>query len=208
MTPHRMITLMLSACAAMVVTPALGGTALFAGGCFWSVEANFEKVEGVIEAVSGFAGGHTENPTYNEVAYGGDTGHYEVVEVTYDPDVVSYDQLLTVYWHTTDPTDPTGQFCDKGPMYKPAIFALDDEQMRLAEASKAAIAEESGYTIVTEIKPEATFYAAGDEHQDFYLTNPAHYERYRIGCGRDDVIRRLWGEKAFLGTSQNPFPDV
>ena len=133
-------------------------------------------------------------------------GHYEAVEITYDPDVVSFEELLTVFWHTTDPTDSAGQFCDKGPMYKPAIFALDEEQARIAEESKAAIAASSGYDIVTEIKPAATFYAAGEEHQDFYLTNPEHYERYRIGCGRDTVIERLWGDQAFLGTSANPFP--
>ena len=191
---------------ALAPLPAAAATALLAGGCFWSVEANFEKVEGVSEAVSGFAGGHVESPTYQQVAYGGDTGHYEAVEITYDPDVVSYEELLTVFWHTTDPTDSTGQFCDKGPMYKPAIFALDEEQARIAEESKAAIAETSGYDIVTEIKPAATFYPAGDEHQDFYITNPEHYERYRIGCGRDTVIDRLWGDQAFLGTSANPFP--
>mgnify|MGYP003109875554 FL=1 len=202
---HRRFIALAAAASAFASTPALAGTALFAGGCFWSVESNFEKVEGVSEAVSGFAGGHVENPTYNQVAYGGDTGHYESVEITFDPEVVSYEELLTVYWHTTDPTDAAGQFCDKGPMYKPAIFALNDEQAAIAEASKAAIAESSGYTIVTEIKPAATFYPAGPEHQDFYKTNAAHYERYRIGCGRDVVIRELWGDQAFLGTSENPF---
>lgn len=199
--------LVVAALAAVIAPlPASAATALFAGGCFWSVEANFEKVEGVTEAVSGFAGGHVENPTYNQVAYGGDTGHYEAVLVTYDPEVVSYEQLLTVYWHTTDPTDAAGQFCDKGPMYRPAIFALDDDQARMAQASKAALAEETGYSIVTEIKPAAAFYPAEDYHQDFYKTNADHYARYVVGCGRNAVIERLWGEKAFLGTSDNPFP--
>lgn len=190
---------------ALMATPAMADTALFAGGCFWSVESNFDKVEGVTATTSGFAGGHVENPSYEDVVYS-DTGHYEVVEIEYDPEVVSYDQLLTVYWHSTDPTDADGQFCDQGSSYRPAIFALTPEQMQTAEASKAAIAEESGYTIVTEIKEAAPFYAAEDYHQDFHITNPERYNAYRIGCGRDRVIEQLWGETAFLGTSDNPFP--
>lgn len=190
---------------ALMATPAMADTALFAGGCFWSVESNFDKVEGVTATTSGFAGGHVENPSYEDVVYT-DTGHYEVVEIEYDPEIVSYDQLLTVYWHSTDPTDADGQFCDQGSSYRPAIFALTPEQKQTAEASKTAIAQQSGYTIVTEIKDAAPFYAADDYHQDFHITNPVRYNAYRIGCGRDRVIEQLWGDQAFLGTSENPFP--
>ncbi|WMT85764.1 peptide-methionine (S)-S-oxide reductase MsrA [Pelagibacterium sp. 26DY04] len=185
--------------------PAFADTALFAGGCFWSVESNFDKVEGVTATTSGFAGGHVENPSYEQVVYE-DTGHYEVVEIEYDPDVVSFAQLLTVFWHTTDPTDAGGQFCDRGESYRTAIFALDEEQRQTAEASKATLAEKTGLTIVTEIKDAAPFYAAEDYHQNFHVTNPVHYEAYRVGCGRDIRINQLWGEQAFLGTSANPFP--
>lgn len=191
--------------AGLAASPALAATALFAGGCFWSVEANFDKVSGVTGTVSGFAGGHVENPSYNQVVYS-DTGHYEVVEITYDPQVVSYEQLLTVFWHTTDPTDDKGQFCDRGATYRTAIFALDAEQAEIAAASKAAIAAESGYEIVTQILPAATFYPAEDYHQNFHITNPLRYEAYRVGCRRDLRIAELWGAKAFLGTSANPFP--
>lgn len=187
------------------VASAQAATVLFAGGCFWSVEANFDKVEGVTATISGFAGGHVENPTYEQVIYT-DTGHYEVVEITYDPDVVSFEHLLTVFWHTTDPTDAGGQFCDRGAGYRTAIFALDDEQAQLAEASKGALAAETGLTIVTEILPSAPFYAAEDYHQDFHIKNPARYEAYRIGCRRDFRLTDLWGDKAFLGTSLNPLP--
>lgn len=184
---------------------AQAATALFAGGCFWSVESNFDKVEGVTGTISGFAGGRTENPTYNQVVYF-DTGHYEVVEITYDPDVVSYEELLTVFWHTTDPTDAGGQFCDRGETYRTAIFALTEEQAEIAARSKAEIAEETGFTIVTELLPAATFWPAEDYHQNFHVTNPERYEAYRIGCRRDIRIAELWGDRAFLGTSANPFP--
>lgn len=185
--------------------PAFADTALFAGGCFWSVESNFDKVEGVTATVSGFAGGHVANPSYEQVVYE-DTGHYEVVQIEYDPQVVSYDQLLTVFWHTTDPTDAGGQFCDRGPNYLTAIFALTDEQRAIAEASKAALAAETGLEIVTEIEDVTPFYAVEDYHQDFHINNPVHYQAYRIGCGRDLRIVQLWGDQAFLGTSENPFP--
>ena len=187
----------------LAMAPAQAATALFAGGCFWSVEANFDKVEGVTATISGFAGGHVANPSYEQVVYT-DTGHYEVVEITYDPEIVSFAQLLTVFWHTTDPTDAGGQFCDRGAGYRTAIFALDDEQAEIAEASKAALAGETGLTIVTEILPAAPFYAAEEYHQDFHIKNPAHYEAYRIGCRRDLRLADLWGDKAFLGTSLNP----
>lgn len=185
--------------------PAFAETALFAGGCFWSVESNFDSVEGVTATISGFAGGHVENPSYEQVVYT-DTGHYEVVQIEYDPQVVSYDQLLTVFWHTTDPTDAGGQFCDRGDGYRTVIFALTDEQREIAEASKAALAAETGLDIVTEVADAAPFYPAEDYHQDFHINNPSRYQAYRVGCGRDVRIAQLWGDQAFLGTSENPFP--
>jgi peptide-methionine (S)-S-oxide reductase len=197
------LTLAVSALVSLAALPAQAATALFAGGCFWSVESNFDKVEGVTGTISGFAGGHVDNPSYEQVVYT-DTGHYEVVEITYDPDVVSYEHLLTVFWHTTDPTDAGGQFCDRGDGYRTAIFALDDEQAEIAAASKAALIEETGFDIVTEILPAAPFWAAEDYHQDFHINNPARYEAYRIGCRRDFRLADLWGDKAFLGTSLNP----
>ncbi|WP_127142872.1 peptide-methionine (S)-S-oxide reductase MsrA [Pelagibacterium montanilacus] len=186
------------------VSNAQAATALFAGGCFWSVEANFDKVEGVTGTVSGFAGGSVEDPTYEQVIYF-DTGHRETVEVTYDPEVVDFDTLMTVFWHSIDPTDASGQFCDKGQHYRTAVFALDDEQAAAAQASKTAIAQETGWDIATEILPEATFWAAGDEHQNFHIENAAHYQRYRVGCGRDNRLAELWGDRALWGTSENPF---
>lgn len=196
------LMLAVSALCALAV-PAQAATALFAGGCFWSVESNFDKVDGVTRTTSGFAGGHVENPSYEQVVYT-DTGHYEVVQITYDPEIVSFEHLLTVFWHTTDPTDAGGQFCDRGAGYRTAIFALDRRQAATAEASKAALAEETGFSIVTEILPAAPFYAAEDYHQNFHIRNPAHYEAYRIGCRRDLRLAELWGDKAFLGTSLNP----
>src|SRR5690606_19129623 len=186
---------------------AQAATAIFAGGCFWSVESNFDSVPGVTETISGFIGGHTENPTYSEVAYGGNTGHREAVKITYDPEVVSYEQLLMTFWTTTDPTDAGGQFCDRGDTYHTGIFPVEDEQAELAAASRDQIAADTGYTIVTEIIADQTFYPAEDFHQNFHITNPERYQAYRIGCGRDPVIERLWGDMAFLGTSANPYPD-
>lgn len=179
-------------------------TALFAGGCFWSVESNFDKVEGVTATTSGFAGGHVANPSYEQVVFS-DTGHYEVVEIEFDPDIVSFEQLLTVFWHTTDPTDDGGQFCDRGRGCRTAIFALSDEQRDTAMASRDALIAEKGLAVVTEIRDAAPFYAAEAYHQDFHINNPERYEAYRIGCRRDLRIAELWGDTAFLGTSDNPF---
>ncbi|WP_332716277.1 peptide-methionine (S)-S-oxide reductase MsrA [Pelagibacterium mangrovi] len=201
-----LIALSVAGASLFAAAPAFADTALFAGGCFWSVESNFDKVDGVTATISGFAGGHVENPSYEQVVFE-DTGHYEVVEIEYDPEVVSFEQLLTVFWHTTDPTDAGGQFCDRGDGYRTAVFALTPEQRDVAEASKAALGEETGLTIVTEIKEAAPFYAAEDYHQDFHTNNPERYEAYRVGCGRDIRINELWGDQAFLGTSDNPFPE-
>jgi peptide-methionine (S)-S-oxide reductase len=185
--------------------PAIAQTAIFAGGCFWCVESDFDKVPGVTGTTSGYIGGTTENPTYEQVTYE-DTGHYEAVLITYDPDVVSYEALLTTFWHTVDPTDAGGQFCDRGDSYRTAIFPVDTEQAELAEASKAAIIAESGYDIVTPILPGHAFYEAEGYHQDYYINNPVRYNYYRFACGRNARVDELWGENAFLGTDINPLP--
>lgn len=169
--------------------------ATFAGGCFWCIEAPFDKTEGVVSAVSGYTGGDEKNPTYGEVS-SGTTGHRESVEVTYDPKKISYQQLLDVYWRQFDPTDAGGSFYDRGHQYTSAIFYHDEEQKKLAEASKAAL-EASGRfdkPIVTPILPAKTFYPAEDYHQDYHKKNPQHYHEYRTGSGRDRFIEKVWGK--------------
>jgi peptide-methionine (S)-S-oxide reductase len=169
--------------------------ATFAGGCFWCMEPPFEKLEGVVSVVSGYTGGSMKNPSYEQVS-SGRTQHMESVQITYDPKKVTYAKLLEVFWHNIDPTDPGGQFCDRGKQYRTAIFFHTEEQRRLAEESKAAL-EASGKLpkpIVTEIRPASAFYAAEDYHQDYYKKNPINYKRYRSGCGRDGVLERLWGK--------------
>lgn len=169
--------------------------ATFAGGCFWCSEADFEKVDGVAKVVSGYTGGQTPNPTYQEVC-GGKTGHVEAVQVYYDPSKVAYRKLLEVFWTHVDPTDAEGQFVDRGPQYRSAIFYHDDEQKHLAERSKAAL-DASGVfdgPIVTGIKAFTKFYEAEDYHQDYYKTCSAQYVRYRSGSGRDDVLKAIWGD--------------
>ena len=171
--------------------------ALFAGGCFWSMERAFQETPGVMTVVSGYSGGTRRNPTYEEMG-SGNTGHRETVRVEYDPARVSYAQLLYVYWHHIDPTDDRGQFCDKGSEYRSAIFVADDTQRKAAEASKAAIDASGRFKtkVVTEILPAGAFYPAEDYHQDFYLKNPTRYNAYRIGCGRDARMKQLWGDEA------------
>jgi len=169
--------------------------ATFAGGCFWCMEPPFDKLDGVISTTSGYTGGTLKNPTYEQVSSGG-TGHMESVEIVYDPAKISYSQLLDVFWHNIDPTDAGGQFCDRGSQYRSAIFYHSEEQKRLAEASKAAL-EKSGRLpgpVVTEIRRATPFYAAEEYHQDYYKKNPIRYRFYRLGCGRDRVLERLWGE--------------
>jgi peptide-methionine (S)-S-oxide reductase len=179
---------------ASVATPA---SAIFAGGCFWCVEADFDKVEGVLSTTSGYTGGRVANPTYRDVSRGG-TGHTEAVEIAYDPARVSYEKLLDVFWHNVDPTQKDGQFCDHGNQYRTAIFVHDDDQKRLAEASKAALVKSKPFKgdIVTEIVPASTFYPAEDYHQDYYRKNPVRYKFYRTGCGRDARLKELWGSAA------------
>lgn len=169
-------------------------TAIFAGGCFWCIESDYEKLPGVIEAVAGYAGGVTIDPTYKEVTYA-DTGHFEVIEVTYDPTILSYNDLLDYFWVHVDPTDPHGQFCDKGSSYRTAIFARPD-QIDAARKSKTDIIRTKPFSadIVTPVLEAATFYRAEEYHQDYYKKNPDHYNRYRTGCRRDARIRQLWGK--------------
>ena len=166
--------------------------ATFAGGCFWCVESDFDKVKGVISTTSGYTGGHVANPTYEQVSAGG-TGHAESVEVVYDPNVVSYSQLLTYYWHHIDPTVKDRQFCDVGHQYRTAVFVHNEAQRKLAEESKKKIAAELGKPIFTEIDTAGPFYKAEEYHQNFYKKNPLKYEFYRWNCGRDQRIKQLWG---------------
>ena len=169
--------------------------ATFAGGCFWCMEADFEKIDGVIEAVSGYTGGEEENPTYEQVS-SGDTGHVEAVEVLYDPGRVTYRELLDVFWSHVNPTDEDGQFVDRGPQYRTAVFTHDEEQRRLAETSRKAL-EASGRLdrpIVTPILPAGPFYPAEDYHQGYYRTHGMRYKLYRRGSGRDAYIERTWGK--------------
>ncbi len=175
-------------------------TAVFAGGCFWCMEADFEKVPGVVAAVAGYMGGKDANPTYKQVSSGG-TGHAEVVRVTYDPARVSYADLLEVFWRNVDPLTADAQFCDQGSQYRSALFPLDDAQRRLAEASKARLESRFDRPIVTEISPASTFYPAEGYHQDYYKKNPIRYRVYRTSCGRDRRLKELWGAKSKAGAS-------
>ena len=166
--------------------------ALFAGGCFWSVEANFERIPGVVSAVSGFAGGRVANPTYDEVVRGG-TGHLEAVQVTFDPARITYRQLVDRFWRTIDPTDPDGQFCDQGAVYATAVFATA-AQRQVAEASRAAAAAIIGERrFVTPVRDAARFWPAEAYHQDFARLNPVRYGGYSRFCGREARLRAVWG---------------
>jgi methionine-S-sulfoxide reductase len=168
--------------------------ATFAGGCFWCMEPPFDKIDGVYSTTSGYAGGKLKDPTYKQVS-AGVTGHTEVVQVAYDPDRVTYEALLDVFWRNIDPLDGGGQFCDRGSQYRTAIFYEGDGQKRAAEASKRAL-EQSGRLdgpIVTEITPLEAFYPAEDYHQDFYKKSFLRYRSYRAGCGRDRRLQELWG---------------
>ena len=169
--------------------------AIFAAGCFWCTEAAFQDVPGVISAVSGYTGGHVANPTYEQVS-SGSTGHAESVEVTFDPAKVSYDKLLDIFWVNHDPTVTNRQFCDSGTQYRPAIFYLDDEQKRLAEASKAKWEKLKPFPqpILTQIVPAGRFWPAEDYHQDYYKKNPFQYRFYVTGCGRYARLDSLWGD--------------
>ena len=171
--------------------------ATFAGGCFWCVEADFDKIDGVISTTSGYIGGTVINPTYEQVS-AKTTGHAEVVEIVYDPRKVTYDRLLEYFWRTTDPTAKDRQFCDAGTPYRHAIFANDAAQLAAAKASLAALEKTKPFKepIVTQIALATTFYPAEGYHQDYYLKNPIRYKYYRNGCGRDARLKQLWGDLA------------
>ena len=171
--------------------------AIFAGGCFWCMEPPYDKLDGVLSTTSGYTGGKKANPTYKQVS-SGRTKHREAVRIEYDPKRVDYARLLEVFWRNIDPLDGRGQFCDKGRHYTSAIYALDDEQLAAAEASKAALESEGKLKgkIRTEILPAGAFYPAEDYHQDYYVKNPVRYKYYRWGCGRDARLKKLWGEPA------------
>jgi methionine-S-sulfoxide reductase len=173
-------------------------TAIFAGGCFWCMVSPFDVLDGIVEVVSGYAGGHLENPTYKDVK-AQTSGHYEVVKVTYDPELIDYDKLLQAYWRQVDPTDEGGQFQDRGPSYRTAIFYTTEEQRQKAEASRKAMDQSGRFRdpIVTPILPEAKFYEAEDYHQDFYKKSPTEYKDDRKISGRDEFIQKYWGEEYY-----------
>jgi peptide-methionine (S)-S-oxide reductase len=166
-------------------------SAVFAGGCFWSTESAFEHMPGVVSATSGFSGGRTANPTYEQVG-GGGTGHLESVRVVYDPRQISYASLVTRFLRTIDPTDADGQFCDQGDQYRTAIFVANAAERRAAEAAKGEAGRQLRVPVVTAIRPAAAFYAAEDYHQDFARRNPTRYGMYRRGCGRDARLQQVW----------------
>lgn len=170
-------------------------TAVFAGGCFWCTEADFEKLDGVVEAVSGYAGGDEQNPTYNQVA-SGLTSHIESVKVYYDPEVVTYEELVDYHWRYMDPTDPDGQFVDRGPHYRTAVFYETEEQLEAAKRSRERLKESGVFEeeIVTEFIELDQFWVAEAYHQDYYLKNAERYNFYRRGSGRDQFLERVWGE--------------
>ncbi len=197
----------LTAVAALILAAVAGSThaqqpapehavATFAAGCFWCTEADFDKVPGVVSTVSGYMGGHVKSPTYKQVS-AGTTGHTEVLQVTYDPKIATYQQLLDTFWKNVDPLDKTGQFCDRGSHYRPAIFYHGEEQQKLASASKAALdaAKRFKQPIVVEITMASEFTRAEEYHQDYYKKEPLRYGIYRHGCGRDARLEALWGKK-------------
>jgi len=179
-------------------------TAILAGGCFWCVESDYDHVSGVISATSGYIGGETPNPTYEFVSAGG-SGHIEAVEIVFDPEKISYADILDVFWRSVNPTDDGGQFCDRGESYKTAIFTTSDAQKTTAEASKATL-DASGVLnnpVVTAIRNATKFYPAEDYHQDYYNKNPVRYKFYRFSCGRDAEVKELWGDQAHRGITEH-----
>ncbi|MBT5874789.1 MAG: peptide-methionine (S)-S-oxide reductase MsrA [Candidatus Latescibacteria bacterium] len=168
--------------------------ATFAGGCFWCMEPPYDKLDGVVSTISGYIGGDTKNPTYGQVS-SGSTGHTEAVQITYDPSKVSYEQLLDVFWMNIDPTVKDRQFCDWGTQYRTGIYYHDEEQKRLALATRGKLLDSGRIgKIVTEITEADTFYPAEDYHQDYYVKNPLRYKFYRFNCGRDQRLEELWGQ--------------
>ena len=175
-------------------------SAIFAGGCFWCVESDFDKVPGVARTISGYTGGTLKDPTYKDVTAGG-SGHLEAVKIDFDPKKVTYERLLYVFWRSVDPTDAGGQFCDRGESYMTAIFATSEKQRGLAEASKKKL-QASGVLsqpVVTPIRTAGAFYPAEDYHQDYYKKSSLRYKFYRYSCGRDKRVKNLWGDQAHGG---------
>jgi peptide-methionine (S)-S-oxide reductase len=171
--------------------------AIFAGGCFWCVESDFDHVDGVLSTTSGYIGGTTDNPTYEDHTA---AEHREAVRIEFDPDKVGYDQLLSAFFRSVDPTDGGGQFCDRGHSYTTAVYAVGDDQLAAAEKAKAdAQAALAGKEVVTEIVAAPTFWPAEDYHQDYYEKNPLRYKYYRSACGRDDRVKEVWGDAALMG---------
>lgn len=170
-------------------------TAVFAGGCFWSMEKAFDELDGVVTVTVGYSGGHTVNPTYEEVSTG-TTGHLESVRVVYDPKQLGYERLLDAFWHNIDPTQADGQFCDHGPEYHTAIFVRDSTERRAAEQSKRQLERRFHQPIATVVLPAGPFYAAEEYHQHYYRKNPIAYRAYRWGCGRDRRLQEVWGAAA------------
>jgi peptide-methionine (S)-S-oxide reductase len=197
-TPILAVFGILGAAAVILVSaPRRTETATFAGGCFWCMEPPFDKLKGVRSTTSGYIGGRLKNPTYEAVSRGG-TGHAEAVQVVFEPDKISYAQLLEVFWRNIDPTTPNRQFCDAGSQYRSAIFYHDETQKQLAETSKKSLLSSGRFrsAIVTEIVPASEFYRAEEYHQDYYVKNPLPYQEYRYRCGRDQRLRELWGPDA------------
>ncbi|MCE2523466.1 MAG: peptide-methionine (S)-S-oxide reductase MsrA [Rhodobacteraceae bacterium] len=182
-------------------------SAIFAGGCFWCVESDFDSVDGVIATTSGYTGGHLDNPTYKDVTRGR-SGHYEAVKIDFNPDLVSYRELTDLFFRSVDPTDPGGQFCDRGDSYRTAIFALDEQQQKIAESAKTDATESLGMPIVTPILNASTFFPAEERHQNYYagdnrvltrfgvIRQSEAYKRYRMACRRDERVKMLWGNQA------------
>jgi peptide-methionine (S)-S-oxide reductase len=186
--------------AALAVIGAAAGAqdlaeATFAGGCFWCMEKPFDDLEGVLSTTSGYSGGHVANPSYTQVTAGG-TGHLEVVQVIYDPEMVTFEELLYVFWRNVDPTDGGGQFCDRGDSYRPAIFVSSEAERGLAERSAERVRRELGRRVQVDVLVFEVFYPAEDYHQDYYIRNPLRYAWYRSGCGRDRRLQEIWGDEA------------
>jgi peptide-methionine (S)-S-oxide reductase len=184
--------------ACLVTMPALtystqSNVAVFAGGCFWTMQSDFDNVPGVLKTTAGYTGGNIPNPSYEQVE-NGDTGHYESVQVVFDPAKTSYQQLLDVYWHNTDPDNGDGQFCDTGSQYRPVIFYINEKQKEMAESSKQALIKSGRFPqVMTQILPASAFYPAEAYHQEFYRTHSVQYQLYKTGCGRDRELQKIWG---------------
>ena len=194
---NKILMLILASVLALSLQTAFAVTdvATFAMGCFWCAQADFDKVNGVTKTIVGFTGGTEANPTYQDVSQG-KTGHYEAIQVYYDPAIVTYPEILAHFWHNVDPLNPDGQFCDSGSQYRAVIFYANPEQKKLAEASKAELMKTAGFEkVATQILPVSTFYPAEDYHQSYYKKKTILYNIYRYSCGRDGRLMELWGAK-------------